>query len=403
MAASVGVAAGGARLPRLLYIGDVSVADTVAGEALLYRLLQFYPPDRLAVICGVRPDMPRLPGVAYHHWGAGYPSLLHSRVAEEYVLWHAWRYYEVPPAIAHTATMFKPDAILTISHVSAWLAAWQLSLARGLPLHLIAHDDFVYASRFPRWSRAWAERKFGEAYRHAAGRLCISESMAESYRARFGAEGDVLYPTHKGTRDLSRVSPRLDRPGQTMTFAYGGSLNSAADIQQLVRLAQVITSRQHVLVAYTPQHGLLADAAARAGVRIDARPPIHSDLLLERFRQEADCLVLPQSMAPEDRAWVAAAFPTKWADYSTVGLPVLVWAPPGSSSDRFLAAHPGCAALVTGTDAAELEGAIAALEADADYRRRLADTLLRAARTVFSPQAAWQHFCRTLTGSQEAA
>src|SRR5690242_11386679 len=104
MAAAGGVSVDAAALPRLLYIGDVSVADTMAGEALLFRLLQFYPPDKLALICGVRGDMPRLPGVAYHHWGPAFPRLLYSRVAEEYILWRAWRYYEVPAHIARIAT-----------------------------------------------------------------------------------------------------------------------------------------------------------------------------------------------------------------------------------------------------------------------------------------------------------
>ena len=70
-----------ADLPRLLYIGDVTVADTLAGEALLFRLLQSYPPDKLALVCGVRPDAPLLPGVAYHHHGPAFPRLLYSRIA----------------------------------------------------------------------------------------------------------------------------------------------------------------------------------------------------------------------------------------------------------------------------------------------------------------------------------
>src|SRR5918993_1300209 len=110
-----------------------------------------------------------LPGVAYHHWGAAYPHLLHSRIAEEYILWRAWRYYEVPRAIANVATLFKPDCILTVSHVSAWLCAWQLAAERRIPLHMVVHDDYVYANRFPRWSRNWAEKKFGHAYRAATG------------------------------------------------------------------------------------------------------------------------------------------------------------------------------------------------------------------------------------------
>jgi hypothetical protein len=112
---------------------------------------------------------------------------LYSRGAEEYILWRAWRYYEVPAAIARIATLFKPEAILTISHVSGWLAAWQLAQQRRIPFHVIAHDDFVYSSRFPKWSRAWAERKFAEAYRAAASRFCISDTMADTYQQRFGA------------------------------------------------------------------------------------------------------------------------------------------------------------------------------------------------------------------------
>ena len=37
-------------LPRLLYIGDVPVEASYHGSALLYRLLQTYPPDRLRII-----------------------------------------------------------------------------------------------------------------------------------------------------------------------------------------------------------------------------------------------------------------------------------------------------------------------------------------------------------------
>lgn len=392
MAGAHAVSASVNELPRLLYIGDVSVADSVAGEALLYRLLQYYPQDRLALVCGIRPDMRRLPGVAYHEWAPAFPGLLHSRVAEEYVLWRAWRYYEVPPAISHIATMFKPQAILTISHVSGWLAAWQLARHRGVPLHLIAHDDFVYASRFPAWSRPWAERKFGEAYRFASGRFCISEAMEESYRMRFGVGADILYPTHKGSRDLSSVSPRVDRADRQMTFAYGGSLNSAADIDMVVRFAKAAAARGHRLMAFTPQCAILAAAAEADGASIDTRAPVHSDELLERLRVDADCLFLPQSMAAGDRGSVATAFSTKWADYATVGLPVLVWAPPQSSSARFVTTHPGCAELVTGPDVNDLLPAFEALERSPGHRRRLAEAILAAARTVFSPGAAWERF-----------
>ncbi|HEX8028521.1 MAG TPA: glycosyltransferase, partial [Vicinamibacterales bacterium] len=285
MAATSSVGGGADALPRLLYIGDVSVADTMAGEALLYRLLQFYPPEKLSVICAVRPGMPKLPGVEYHHWGLAWPRLLHSRVAEEYVLWHAWRYYKVPAAIARIASTFKAEAILSISHVSAWLAAWQLSADRKLPLHLIAHDDFVYASRFPAWARPWATEKFGDAYRAAAGRYCISDTMAESYRQRFGVDARVIFPAHKGARDFGGVSTRLDSDGP-LTFAYGGSINSATDLNQIIVFARAANARGHRLLAFTPQHALLAERARAASAAIETHAPIHSDELAARLRAE---------------------------------------------------------------------------------------------------------------------
>lgn len=392
-----------AALPRLLYIGDVSVADTMAGEALLFRLLQFYPPEKLAIVCGVRPGLPMLPGVAYHHWGPMFPRLLHSRVAAEYILWRAWRYFEVPRTLAAIATTFEPQAVLTISHVSGWLAAWQIAAARRVPLHMVVHDDFVYANRFPFWAQPWAERKFGEAYRAAEGRFCISDTMAEVYRARFGAAGQVIYPTYKNDHAGAGADGRAAAPESGLTFGYGGSINSPSDMDQIVRFARSAEARGHRLIAYTPQHGLLAERASAQGVACDARPPVHSDELIARLRNEADCLLLPQSLVAGDLPLVSTAFPTKWSDYSTLGLPILVWAPPGSSSARFAGDHPGCVELVTSDNATDLDCALARLESDPAYRRVLGDNLQRAGRAVFSPQAGWAVLQRTLTQARHGA
>jgi hypothetical protein len=379
-----------AALPRLLYIGDVSVADTFAGEALLYRLLEFYPPERLEVICELRPDMKTLPGVTYHHWGAAFPALLHSRVAEEYILWRAWRCYEVPWQIANIAARFRPDAILTISHVSAWLCAWQLAVARRIPLHLIAHDDEVYKSRFPRWSHAWAERMFGAAYRFSSSRLCISDVMEERYAARYGARGSVIYPTYQ-RGEPAQVNPRAGEQKTSLTFGFGGSIHTAADIDQLIRLAAVAVRHGHRVTAFTPQHAHVRNRAAAQNVPIDVRAPVPSRELRDWFRAEADCLLLLQSMTAEAGPMVSTAFPSKWADYSTVGLPILVWAPPESSSARFVSMHPGCAELVTSSGEAELDAAIARLGSDQRHRRDLAEALVRAS-VAFSPEGAWQRF-----------
>jgi hypothetical protein len=384
------------QLPRLLYIGDVTVAHTSAGEALLYRLLQSYPPERLALICGVRSGAPLLPGAAYHHWGATFPRLLHSRIAEEYILWRAWKYYQVPAVIAAIAEQFKPDAILTVSHVSAWLCAWQLGVARRIPLHMVVHDDYVYSSRFPGWSRPWAEKKFGEAYRAAAGRFCVSDTMAEEYQRRFGVPGSVIYPTREAGQPLADVAPRLSRAAGALTFAYGGSINDDAQLGQIMTFARVAGAAGHRLIVYTPQHAVLRERV-RDVAAMDLRAPVAVDDLPKLLREEADCLFLPQSMDERHRSLVSTAFPTKWADYSNIGLPLIVWAPPWSCSTRFIADHPGCAELITTHSEADLSRAIAKMAESPEYRIAAAQRLLAAGAVTFSPERAWQTFHATLT------
>jgi hypothetical protein len=216
--------------------------------------------------------------------------------------------------------------------------------------------------------------------------------MAESYTERFGVTGTVIYPTHNGARDTLEISPRVDRASSPLTFAYGGSINSATDLEQLVAFARIITRRGHRLMVFAPQHAQLAATAAAAGIVIETHPPIQSDEFVARLRADADCLFLQQSMIEADRPWVAAAFPSKWADYSTLGLPMIVWAPLLSSSARFVNEHPGCAELVTDADPSALERAIARLEASAQYRRSLAESLLALGREAFSPQPAFERF-----------
>jgi Glycosyltransferase Family 4 len=386
---------GHGRLPRLLYIGDVAVADTGAGEALLFRLLQSYPPTDLAVMCEVRPGMPMLPGVPYHRYGAAFPRLLASRISREYCLWHAWKYYRVPTSIANVAADFRAEAILSISHVSAWLAAWQLSIRLGIPLYLIAHDDFVYQDRFPAWAQSWAGRKFCRAYRAARGRFCISEAMAETYGQRFGVPASVIHPTSASSPVAPEVCPHVSRQTASLTFAYGGSINTPAQVDQVVTFARLAGALGHKLLAYTPQYDALRLAADRVP-SLEVRQPIHSADLKVRLRNEADCLFLPQSMDEGERALVATAFPTKWADYATMGLPMVVWAPAWSSSARFITDHPGCAELISTSNPMDVETALVRLR-NPEHRENLARNLIAVGRSAFSPEVAWQTFRDAVT------
>ena len=76
--------------PRLLYLGDVPVESSYHGSALLYRLLQGYPADRLRIVEGnlfpARTDR-RLPGVSHHTLQVGSSRALNTRFHDSYSRW----------------------------------------------------------------------------------------------------------------------------------------------------------------------------------------------------------------------------------------------------------------------------------------------------------------------------
>src|SRR2546423_1601010 len=81
-------------LPRLLYVGDVPISSTIGGAALLYRLLESYPPERLLVVegnlwsrrpeWGHRDPQKRLRNVTYKNLNVGVHRILCSRLGRLY-------------------------------------------------------------------------------------------------------------------------------------------------------------------------------------------------------------------------------------------------------------------------------------------------------------------------------
>jgi glycosyltransferase involved in cell wall biosynthesis len=384
-------------LPRLLYIGDVPVENTFAGAIYLYRLLRNYPADKLLVYAPVDGMVQPLPGVRYVAADARWPRLLHTRFASLYCAWITWRLNSVPRRALDLVSEFKPQAVLTISQTGGWLLAWRIAEQEGLPLIMLAHDDHAFYRYLPRWLQSWAQRRFAQAFRFAAERFCISDAMAESYRRRFGVRSRVLQPLR------SAQSPDFSEPaGQTLaakaalTFVYAGSVHGEPSLRQIVEFGRAAASQGHRLVVYSPQHASLrARADGIAGIEV--REPVGD--LIGRLREEADCLLVVGSFDAALADVVNTQFPSKAADYSAVGVPLLVWAPKNSSIALFVDAHAGSADLVTDVDPGALAPVIARLASSPEHRFRLAKEILEVGRREFSPGAAWKTFTSSLLGA----
>jgi glycosyltransferase involved in cell wall biosynthesis len=391
------------QFPRLLYIGDVPIETTVAGAALLYRLLQNYPVTHLGIIESdliASNSNHRLSDVSYTTFSIGFQRLLNSRFAHIYTTYLAATASWKVGLFDQHIRQFQPDAILTVAHGFSWLTAAAVAEKYGLPLHLIVHDDWVSSVPMLPHLRAIAKHQFGRVYRQAQSRLCVSPYMVDFYEKQYDIKGKILYPSRAAdVPQFSNPPARISQPHSALTFAYAGSINSPGYAQGLVKLASSLESSGHRLIIYASLTDVAAQQIGLTQTNVEIRPLVPSQQLIYALREEADVLFVPMSFDEADRPNMEMSFPSKLTDYTVMGLPLLVWGPDYCSAVRWAKDHPGVAEVVAEDNLSALAGAIRKLAQDPQYRQYLAKTALDTGMTYFSHETGLQTFYQALEQS----
>lgn len=375
-------------LPRLLYLADVPVEASYHGSALIYRLLQRYPADRLRIVEGnlYRPGTDRrLPGVTHHTLHVGWRRLMNSRFHDAYSRWLLGRAHSRVRQLRAQLNGYAPEAVLTVAHGFLWLTAAHYAAEANLPLVVIVHDDW------PRMSPAQdvVEREFARVYRQAAARLCVSPYMAEEYQRRYGVAGAVLLPARApNAKRFDGYAERLRRDNPRPVVAFAGTINSPGMVRLLQQAAARLAQHEAVLSIFGPLTPAQAAAAGLTAPNIRLEGLLTSDALLDRLRHDADVLFVPMSFDAADRSNMRMSFPSKLTDYTTVGLPLLICGPEDCSAVRWARDNPGVAEVVAADDAAALGAAIDALCRERERRITLATTAQRVGDRDFSAEKA---------------
>lgn len=377
-----------ASLPRLAYIGDVPVEASYHGSALLYRLFQRYPTDRLLVVEGnlLPPGTDRrLPGAQYRTVHVGRTRWLNSRFHDWYSRWLFARSVSWMGRIDRAIGLFEPQAVLTVAHGTLWRAAGRWAELKRLPLHLIVHDD--WPRMVPDASRDSVEREFARVYRQAASRLCVSPFMVEEYERRYGMKGTVLLPSRAhGAAAFDSVAAGNRRTNPA--FAFAGTINSPGIARLLQIVAAQLRAHDGYLLIYGPLTGDQARDAGLAADNIRLQGLLPPSELLDRLRRDADVLFVPMSFADADRWNMRMSFPSKLTDYTAAGLPLFICGPSDCSAVRWAQANPGVAETATSEAAAALTPVIERLCRDAHHRGALAHTAAAVGSRDFSADTA---------------
>jgi hypothetical protein len=397
--AAKGTPTDGARTspPRLLYVSDVPVEATFAGCILLHRLLEDYPVGKLLIIEGnmfkSRSDR-RLPGVRYESFRVGWPRLLRTRFVKPYATWLALSARSRANRLTPLIRDFAPEAVLSVTNFTSWITAAECASRRKLPLHLVLHDETVETPIIAEFVKPHLHRVFGRVYRAAVSRMCVSPFMAEEYQRRYGAPGTVLYP-NRGSKSgvFAGPSERLLQTARNggMVVAFGGTVNSPG----MLVLLRLVTEALQPFGGSLKIFGAVDPERARADGLNAGNIFFRGLLAPEEFklalRREADVLLTPIDFSPEGVLNVFLNFPSKLADYTAVGLPLLIVGPEKSGAVRWARENAPVAELVVREDRADIRKALGRLRSP-EHRLMLAREALAKGNQFFSPEAARREF-----------
>jgi glycosyltransferase involved in cell wall biosynthesis len=387
-------------LPRLLYVGDVPVEASYHGSALLHRLLGGYPVDHLTVIETAAPSTParRLPKVKYLSHPIGKQRLLNTRFHSHAVAWFSRAATRRGPQISALLNGFACEGVLTVAHGFGWLAAADVAARRNVPLHLMVHDDWPRVVNVRAGFRDWIDARFASIYRAARSRICVSPAMCAAYEARYGAPAEVIYPMRAvNCEEFDAPPARLGRNEGPFTIAFAGSINSNGYIQALRALQDALEPVGGRLLIYGP---LTAEGAREVGLdraQTIVRGLVDAGELMQRLREEADALFVPMSFDPADSANMELAFPSKLADCTAIGLPLLIYGPSYCSAVRWARENVGVGEVVTTDLKPDLAAAIVRLAKDPTLRFVLGKRAIEVGREYFAYEKVRQVFHRTLS------
>jgi len=392
-------------LPRIAYLGEVPVRALSAGSAVLYRLFENYPADRLLLLedacLPIPPTAPQLNGVQTIHYHFLRERWLRTRWRDWFGAWFYLRAGRPAAQLADQVAAFGAQAIVGIAHGHSWWTAAELARRLNLPFHLIAHDEWRGTMPLHPALRACAEQRFGRCYRAAASRLVVSPGMNETYAERYGATGTLFYPIRSSRLQPPSTLPRKQRGA--FTFAFAGDAGTPWARSMLAAFANALAAHSARLrIHYTIERALLVNAGLQHD-NVDIVPFTTDYAALQRaIVAGADALYLPMSFMAGDRQNVTLCFPSKTTDYTATGLPLLIQAPDYASAVRWARSRIDTAAVVTTQNTTELSVAVARLIGDSSHRTQLAANAQQAGEQDFSPTEVFRLFSERLQSGLHA-
>jgi hypothetical protein len=265
--------------------------------------------------------------------------------------------------------------VLTLAFFHGWMVAEKYALHYGLPL-MVRFDDW--------WPdivdvHPWLKRKIEERYKtlHDVARvsLCISEGMKSALDGQ--AKSIVILPIPEDGR-----KPAVDRvSGKPFRICYLGNLYDYGPM--LGRLAISLEGQDDLIAEF---RGGEPSWPGDLKERMRSRGLLHGFLEGPAFKdwfEGFDAYLVAMFFESEQRRRVETCFATKLLDYSSLGRPVIIWAPETSAVVRW-ARRSGAAVCVTDPNPEAVIAAARELAGDQQMCRDYGQRIRHAYESEFS-------------------
>jgi hypothetical protein len=174
--------------------------------------------------------------------------------------------------------------------------------------------------------------------------------------------------------------------------AYGGNIFHRGYWDALRELADALAGIGGQLLVFGPSEAdVIKNGLARPNVVAKGFAP----KMAEAMRAEANVLYLPMTFEEQERPNMSVSFPSKLAEYTATGLPILIQGPAYCSAVRWARENPGTTEVVSEPGGAALLLSLHRL-ADPAHRRSLARQAMETGRRYFSFEVASRVFHEAL-------
>jgi glycosyltransferase involved in cell wall biosynthesis len=320
------------QLPRILYYSGVPVESSFAGATLIFRLLEHYPKEKLLIIQGMELNKAaRISGVSYYVVKWRWLNRLKSTRFNKWIttftmfqdVWTGWKY-------GKKIRIFNPDIILTVTFQLMWVKAFRLAQAMKIPLHVILHDDWLTTEHYGVW-QVFLSGMFKKMYIYAAGRFCISPNMEKYYFGLYGIRGSILYP-FRGREDRVFLPKEFTNSNEgPVKFCYAGSLFTGDFAQMLDAMAETLAKKNCELHIFSPIDSIVIEHyESLKKPHVKFHDFLSSQHLVRKLSEEMDVCIMVNSF--EHEMPFRYNFSSKLVDYTSSGLPVLMWGAPTSGA-----------------------------------------------------------------------